>query len=43
MLGDVDVDGVEPSPGLAVHEEVERRPAQQRISGARKKRSASTP
>ena len=30
MFGDVDVDGVEPSPGLAIHEEVERRPPQQR-------------
>ena len=30
VLGDVDVDGVEPSPGLAVHQVVERRPPQQR-------------
>ena len=30
LNGDVDVDGVEPSPGLAVHKEVERRPPQQR-------------
>src|SRR5208337_3611567 len=37
LLGDVDVDGVEPRPSLAVREAVERRPRSSGISGTTKK------
>ena len=43
VLGDVDVDCVQPGPGLAIYQESSVGPRSSAISGATKKTSARTP